>query len=89
MKGCLKFFFTILLILCCFSSCSNRELKSFYIGVSQCSDDEWRHKMNAEILREAMFFDGLKVEIRSAHDNNETQIEDIQYFVDKGVDLLI
>lgn len=89
MKGCLKFFFTILLILCCFSSCSNRELKSFYIGVSQCSDDEWRHKMNTEILREAMFYDGLEVEIRSAKDNNETQIEDIQYFVDKGVDLLV
>ena len=27
----------------------------FRIGVAQCSDDSWRHKMNDEILREAMF----------------------------------
>ena len=65
-----------------FNSCANRELKAYRIGVSQCSDDEWRHKMNSEILREALFYDGLEVEIRSAKDNNQTQIADIQYFID-------
>ncbi len=89
MKCFLKYICTLVLVACCLSSCSNRELKSFYIGVSQCSDDEWRHKMNTEILREAMFYNGLKVEIRSAKDDNRTQIEDIQYFVEKGVDLLV
>jgi hypothetical protein len=38
----------------------------FRIGVAQCSDDSWRHKMNDEILREAMFYNGVSVEIRSA-----------------------
>ncbi|WP_406566617.1 MULTISPECIES: hybrid sensor histidine kinase/response regulator transcription factor [Bacteroides] len=57
--------------------------------MSQCSDDSWRHKMNDEILREAMFYDGVSVEIRSAHDDNKRQIEDIRYFIDKKVDLLI
>ena len=89
MKRYLKFIYAILLGICCLSSCSNRELKPFYIGVSQCSDDEWRNKMNTEILREALFYDGLEVEIRSAKDNNHTQIEDIQYFVEEGVDLLV
>jgi signal transduction histidine kinase/DNA-binding response OmpR family regulator len=45
--------------------------------------------MNDEILREAMFYEGVSVEIRSAHDDNRRQQEDIQYFIDKKVDLLI
>lgn len=61
----------------------------FRIGVAQCSDDSWRHKMNDEILREAMFYDDVSVEIRSAADDNQKQAEDIRYFMDKGVDLLI
>ncbi len=61
----------------------------FRIGVAQCSDDSWRHKMNDEILREAMFYDGVSVEIRSAGDDNRRQAEDVRYFMDKGVDLLI
>lgn len=89
MERYLKSIYAILLGICCLSSCSNRELKPFHIGISQCSDDEWRNKMNTEILREALFYDGLEVEIRSAKDNNHTQIEDIQYFVEEGVDLLV
>ncbi len=45
--------------------------------------------MNDEILREAMFYDGVSVEIRSAGDDNRQQAEDVRYFIDKGVDLLI
>ena len=40
-------------------------------------------------LREAMFYDGVSVEIRSAADDNRKQAEDVHYFIDKGVDLLI
>lgn len=61
----------------------------FRIGVAQCSDDSWRHKMNDEILREAMFYNGVSVEIRSAGDDNSKQAEDVHYFMDEGVDLLI
>lgn len=70
------------------ASCRQDALR-FRIGVAQCSDDSWRHKMNDEILREAMFYDGVSVEIRSAGDDNEKQAEDVHYFIDKGVDLLI
>lgn len=67
----------------------HQDVPHFRIGVAQCSDDSWRHKMNDEILREAMFYDGVAVEIRSAGDDNRKQAEDVRYFMDKGVDLLI
>lgn len=70
------------------SSCSGTSTR-YRIGVSQCSDDEWRHKMNDEIVREALFYEGVEVEVRTAKDNNQNQIEDIKYFIDKKVDLLI
>lgn len=69
-------------------SCTQKHTR-YRIGVSQCSDDEWRHKMNNEIVHEALFYDGVEVEIRTAKDNNRNQIADIKYFIDKKVDLLI
>lgn len=69
-------------------SCTQKHTR-YRIGVSQCSDDDWRHKMNNEIVREALFYDGVEVEIRTAKDNNRNQIADIKYFIDKKVDLLI
>ena len=61
----------------------------FVVGVSQCSNDKWREQMNKEIKREALFYPEVQVEIRSANDNNQTQIEDIRSFIAQGVDLLI
>ena len=80
--------FLILCLMGILTSCSQKHTR-YYIGVSQCSDDEWRHKMNHEIVREALFYDGVEVEIRTAKDNNRNQIEDINYFIDRKVDLLI
>lgn len=79
------------LVLCCLVGimACRQDSPRFRIGVAQCSDDSWRHKMNDEILREAMFYDGVSVEIRSAGDDNRRQAEDVRYFIDKGVDLLI
>jgi len=81
--------FVILLILTFLSSSCRKDSSRYIIGVSQCSDDEWRHKMNNEILREAQFYNGIKVEIRTAKDNNQKQEDDIHYFINKKVDLLI
>lgn len=63
--------------------------KVYKIGVSQCSQDDWRSKMNEEINREIMFHEDAVVEIRSADDSNEKQIADIRYFADNGFDILI
>ena len=83
----------ILLALCSIAtlmltSC-HQEKNRILIGVSQCSDDEWRTQMNKEIAREALFYPGVTVEIRSAHDDNQKQIADIEYFMDEGADLIV
>ena len=69
-------------------SCGS-DSKVYRIGVSQCSDDDWRSKMNEEINRELIFHDNAVVEIRSADDSNEKQIEDIRYFAENGFDIII
>ncbi len=61
----------------------------YSIGVSQNSYDDWREKLNDEILREMIFHDDVKVEILSADDNSEKQIEDIRYFMDADFDIII
>ncbi|WP_394800123.1 hybrid sensor histidine kinase/response regulator transcription factor [Bacteroides caecigallinarum] len=70
------------------SSCSRSE-QNFIIGVSQCSDDEWRTRMNEEIKREALFYPGLKIDIKTVKDNNQEQIKDIEEFIAQGVNLII
>lgn len=89
MRWCNSAFMAGLFSLLVFITGCKEDTPHYVIGMSQCSDDSWRHKMNDEILREAMFYDGVSVEIRSAHDDNKKQIEDIRHFIDKKVDLLI
>ena len=86
MKNGLLYFLLCLAALV--SSCDGTNTR-YHIGVSQCSDDEWRHKMNKEMQREALFYDGVQVEFRTAKDNNQYQINDINYFIHWEVDLLI
>ncbi len=69
------------------AGCNNE--KVYRIGVSQCSRDDWRSKMNDEINREIMFHPDATVEIRSADDDNEKQIADLRYFADNGFDIII
>ena len=89
MRWCNSAFMAGLFSLLVFITGCKEDTPHYVIGMSQCSDDSWRHKMNDEILREAMFYDGVSVEIRSAHDDNKKQIEDIRHFIDKKVDVLI
>ena len=79
--------FSLIIILMLYSCNSNN--RDFIIGVSQCSHDEWRSRMNEEILREALFYPNLKVEIRTANDSNSKQIADIEEFISRKVDLLV
>ncbi len=77
----------VLLLALPISSC--RREKTYRIGVSQCSSDDWRNKMNEEIYREIMLHPDAEVEIRSADDSNSKQIADIRYFKDNGFDIII
>ena len=71
-------------------SCQTGESgRSYRIGVSQCSDDAWRTKLNEEMQRELLFHPEISLEVRSADDDNERQARDIDYFIQQGVDLLI
>lgn len=90
MKNTYFYRYALWFTLCCvlFASCS-RNTPRFRIGVSQCSDDEWRRQMNNEIIREARFYDDVQVEVRTARDDNARQEEDIRRFIKEGVDLLV
>ncbi|MDE6341923.1 MAG: substrate-binding domain-containing protein [Muribaculaceae bacterium] len=79
------------LTLCCclLALFACKDEKTYRIGVSQCSQDDWRMKMNDEILREIMSHEDAEVEIRSADDDSARQIEDIRYFADNGFDIII
>lgn len=45
--------------------------------------------MNKEILREALFYPEVKVDIRQAQDDNQRQINDIKEFIHQKVSLII
>lgn len=77
----------VIMVTILLSSCSDS--KVYKIGISQCSQDDWRTKMNDEINREIMFHEDAVVEIRSADDDNQKQIQDIRYFADNGFDIII
>ena len=70
------------------ASCEPAEAE-YVIGVSQCSQDEWRTQMNREIMRESLFFPGVEVKITSANDDSRKQIQDIDSLLKLGVDLLV
>ena len=58
-----------------------RTTEPYRIGVSQCSSDDWREKMNEEIRRDGLFHNNIQIEIRSADDDNDRQIADLRTLV--------
>lgn len=86
MKNLLKAI-SVIMILTLIGSCTQK--KVYRIGISQCSSDDWRTKMNEEVMLEALLHDDVEVEIRSAHDDSQKQINDIEYFLKKGVDVIV
>ncbi|HPH21936.1 MAG TPA: substrate-binding domain-containing protein, partial [Haliscomenobacter sp.] len=80
----------LLSILCFwFSACSEQPQKSYTIGFSQCCDDPWRNVMNNEVARELTFHPEFKLELRSAANNSNKQIEQIRELAKRKIDLLI
>ena len=69
-------------------SCSNNS-PQYHIGVSQCSDDIWRDKQNAEMRMGAYFHDNIDLKFAAAYDSDERQVQQIDSLVDSGIDLLI
>ena len=63
--------------------------KKFVIGVSQCSEDIWRDKLNDELKMGEYLNDSLIVKLASSNDDNVLQNKQVNQFIDEGVDLLI
>lgn len=83
------FRYYILLLLAFIATSCNDKVQKKIVAVSQCSIDEWRDQMNQEILREAFFHSDLQVEINSTSDNTQEQINVIQSYIDRKVDLIV
>ena len=71
-----------------FVGCSHKQAK-YIIGVSQCSEDIWRDKQNAELRMGAYFHDGVELKFAAAYDSDERQVQQIDSLVNSGIDLLI
>lgn len=79
-----------LIILCSLLLCScGNKPKKYIIGVSQCSMDTWREKLNSELKTAEYLNDSVEVRLASADDDNASQLSQINYFIDQGVSLLI
>lgn len=60
----------VLLFLMCsllLASCSNKEDKTYVVGVSQPCDDAWRQRMNEEMRRELLFHQNITLEFRNSN----------------------
>ena len=82
--SCLFLIFFLSLIL----SCSNGK-KTYIIGVSQCSEDSWRKKLNNELHDATYLHDNVVLRVVSADDDDKQQMRQINAFIDEDVDLLI
>lgn len=63
--------------------------RKYVVGVSQCSEDIWRDKLNDELKMGEYLNDSLIVKLASSNDDNVLQNKQVNQFVDEGVDLLI
>ena len=67
----------------------NKTTKKYVVGVSQCSEDIWRSKLNDELLMGTYDHKDVELLFASAKDNDKLQTEQIEKFIQRGVDLLI
>ena len=77
-----------ILFITIFTSCTT-DSKRYKIGISQCSEDIWREKQNAELRMGAYFHDNVELRFAAAYDRDERQIQQIDSLVATGIDLLI
>ena len=86
----LHFIYTLFIyvLVVMFAACTEKP-KKFVIGVSQCSEDIWRDKLNDELKMGEYLNDSIIVKLVSSNDDNVLQNKQVNQFVDEGVDLII
>lgn len=70
------------------TACS-AERERFLIGVSQCSEDSWRSKLEAELEQSTYFNEDVELILCSADDDVKQQCRQIDSLVNLNVDLLV
>lgn len=88
MKKNVLILFCAILALLFMSSCDNNAPR-YVIGVSQCSEDSWRAKLQEELVMATYFNEGVELRFTSAHDDSQLQEKQIDSLVNSGIDLLI
>ena len=83
-----KYYWLAALLTLTLSSCSQGG-KRYTIGVSQCSEDIWREKQNAELRMGAYFHKNVELKFAAAYDSDERQVQQIDSLINEGIDLLI
>ena len=79
----------VILFIVVFSACSDNNTKKYVIGVSQCSEDIWRDKLNNELVMSTYQHDNVILKFASANDNDKLQKQQIDQFIKEKVNLLI
>ncbi len=86
-KQILKFIFLCLLL---FEYITIQATEKYVIGFSQCTTaDVWRETMQREMQIELAFYPDLEMIMKDANSDNKKQIQDIEEFLEQGIDLLI
>lgn len=80
---CFSIVISLLLVSC------GEKIEKYTIGVSQCSEDSWRSKLEQELVLSTYFNENVELKFLSADDNVEQQCNQIQQLIDENVDLLI
>ena len=83
-----KILIYIIILSAVLAACSPTE-KKYIIGVSQCSEDIWREKQNAELRMGTYFHENVELRFAAAYDSDERQVQQIDSLVATGIDLLI
>ncbi|MGI6224112.1 MAG: substrate-binding domain-containing protein [Prevotella sp.] len=83
-----SYVFLLFSIILLTTSCSRKQPK-FTIAVSQCSEDIWREKLKEELITTAYIYDNVQLEFATARDNDKLQQQQIDSFINQGVDLLV
>ncbi len=88
LSGCIITIVSLVTMGLAVCSCSD-DKKTYTVGVSQCSDDEWRDKLNSEIRMMDYINDSINVVIKKSNNDSRTQEKQIDSLINMGIDLLV
>lgn len=77
------------LLLCGLVGCTSPSPTTYRIGFSQCSGGIWREVMLQEMQDELLLHQDLELHYRCAYDQAKLQCQQIDSFIQEGVDILV